>query len=107
MDKLVSINKRKHTVSAPSLSLPPIKKQFQIPLYEDSNNIIAKKIITSKASISVDKQLKLHRTQEERKRRISKYESVGGTTSVNRKKYIAELLLLKKLKGSRVLNPEG
>jgi len=69
--------------------------------------VIAKKIITSKSSISVDKLLKGYRTQEERRRRISKYESVGNGVAVNKKKYIAELLLLKKLKGSRVINPEA
>jgi hypothetical protein len=55
----------------------------------------------------VDKQLKGYRTLEERKRRISKYESVGSGVAVNKKKYIAELMLLKKLNGSRVLNPEA
>lgn len=89
------------------MRLPPIRKsEFQIPLYEESNNLMAKKIIASKASISVDKQLKGYRTLEERRRRISKYESVDRGVSVNKKKYIAELLLLKKLKGSRVFNPE-
>lgn len=93
-------------MSSPNLSLPPIKKSgFQIPLYEESNNLIAKKIITSKASINVNEQLKGYRTLEERKRRISKYETAAPGVSINRKKYIAELLLLKKLKSSRVLNP--
>lgn len=107
MQKLVSINQRKHSLSSPNFRLPAIKKNgFQIPLYEESNNQIAKKIITSKPSISVDQQLKGYRTLEERRRRISKYESAGSGLAVNKKKYIAELLLLKKLKGSRIINPE-
>lgn len=107
---MVAINQRKpqHSVSTPNLSLPPIKKnQFQIPLHEDSNNLIAKKIISSKPSISANDLLRGYRTIEQRRRRISKYENAGSGVSINKKKYIAELLLLKKLKGSRVLNPES
>lgn len=63
MQKLVKINQRKQSLIAPSLSLPSLKRQYQIPLYEDSNNIIAKKIINSKSSLNIQNQLKLYRTQ--------------------------------------------
>lgn len=36
LQKLVSINQRKHALSTPNLTLPPIKKkQFEIPLHEE------------------------------------------------------------------------
>lgn len=47
MKKLVNINRRKAkgSQSSPNLSLPKIKKEFNIPTYEQENNLIAKKII--------------------------------------------------------------
>ena len=107
MNKLININQRKpHYMSTPNLTLPPIKQhQYQMPLHEESNSIMAKKIINSKPSINMREQLDRYRTCEAHKRMISKYDQNGGA-SINRKKYLAELLLLKKLKSSRVLNPE-
>lgn len=54
MHKLVSINKRKPKISqsVPSLSLPPIRKGFNIPVYEAENGQIAKRIIESKSNIN-------------------------------------------------------
>lgn len=40
-------------MSSPNLSLPPIHKNYEIPLYENANTKIAKKIITSKPSIDL------------------------------------------------------
>jgi hypothetical protein len=61
MEKLFNINKRKPKMShsTPNLSLPPIsRKAFVIPEHENENNLIAKKLISSKSSINVKKQLK-------------------------------------------------
>ena len=66
---------------------------------------MAKKIIYSKPSIRTSEQLKGYRTLETHRRRISRYESTNEGLSIPRKSYIASLLMLKKLKGSRVINP--
>jgi len=47
MNKLVNINRRKPAASKSmsNLSLPPLKRSFNIPLYENENTHIAKRII--------------------------------------------------------------
>lgn len=104
MHKLVQINRRKPQISQSvgSLRLPAIHKERQIPLYETENNKIAKKIIESKSSIDSRGQLQGYRSVEARKRNISKYLNQDGVI-VNRKKYLAELMLLKKMRVSEVL----
>lgn len=98
MKKLVNINRRRpqNSKSVSTLSLPPIKK-FSIPRYEDENNKIAKKIIESKSSISCKSSLVRYRSVEAQKKNIAQYQSEGGSV-INRKKYLAELMLLKKMR---------
>lgn len=74
-------------------------------MHENANSRIAKRIINSKPSIDLKKIEKNYRTHEKRRNNISRFQRSGGGTPINRKKYIAELLLLKKLKMS-VVNPE-
>lgn len=105
MHKLVHINRRKPQISQSvgSLRLPNIHRERQIPLYEAENGRIAKKIIESKSSIDSKRQLQGYRSVEARKRNISKYLAQDGVI-VNRKKYLAELMLLKKMRVSEVLS---
>lgn len=105
MNKLVKINRRKPEISQSvgSLRLPVIHRERQIPLYETENGKIAKKIINSKSSISSKRQLAGYRSVEAHKRNISKYLSQDGVI-VNRKKYLAELMLLKKMRVSEALS---
>jgi hypothetical protein len=104
MHKLVQINRRKPEISQSvgSLRLPAIHRERQIPLYETENGKIAKKIIESKSSIDSRGQLSGYRSVEAHKRNISKYLSQDGVI-VNRKKYLAELMLLKKMRVSEEL----
>lgn len=106
MKKLFSINYRKPTLglSHSASSLPPIilhKKAFEIPQHERENNIIAQKLVNSKSSINVRNQLKDYHQKQKLKKNISKYQSLdgyNGSELIDRKKYIAELMMLKKLK---------
>ena len=53
MKKLIDINNRKSVNSLkPNWSLPVLKKNREIPLFEEENNIIARKLIHSKPSVS-------------------------------------------------------
>ena len=104
MKKLVNINRRKpaNSQSSPNLALPKIKKDFNIPLYEDQNNQIARRIIESKPRISSINETARYQSLENRKRNISKYHNQDGMI-INRKKYVAELMLLKKMRVSELL----
>lgn len=96
--------KLKFSDSTPNFSLPPIvvkKKAFEIPEHEQENNIIAQKLINSKSSINVKSQLRDYNEKERIKKSLSKYHSLEGqfgSQVIDRKKYIAELMLLKKMK---------
>lgn len=101
---MVKINRGRSDVSksSPNLILPKIKKEFNIPQYEQENNIIAKKIIESKARVNSISNLSRNRSIETTKRNISKFVNQDGVV-INRKKYLAELMLLKKMRMSEVM----
>ena len=104
MKKLVNINRRKMDASksSPNLALPKIKKEFNIPNYEEQNNLIARKIIESKPRIANIQDTKRYHSIEAQKKNISKYHNQDGMV-INRKKYLAGLMLLKKMRVSELL----
>ena len=99
MQKLVNINRRKPelTKSSSTLSLPSLKKKHSIPQYTTENNHIAKKIIECKSHINTRGNIERYRSVEKKKRSLEHYQNEGGSV-INRKKYLAELMLLKKMR---------